>query len=1068
MNKVYILLGRTKKLAVLCLCFLAALLFSKPVSAQYFGQNKVRYKKLDFKVYKTPHFEIYYYMKNDSLLKRFAQESELWYTLHQQIFRDTFRKPNPIILYANHPDFQQTTAIDGEIDVGTGGITEGLKNRVVMPVMETNQTTRHVIGHELVHAFQYHLLLDNDTTNTDNINNIPLWMIEGMAEYLSIGKKDAYTAMWMRDAYLNHDIPTVKDLTESNKYFPYRYGEAFWSFLGSTYGDTIIVPFFKNTARFGLEYGIRRTFGYDEKTLSQLWKNSITNAYKPYVADTVQKPVGTKLLDYKTGGEYTVAPSVSPDGNYVTFLSQKELFTIDLYLADGHTGRIITKLTSKVSNTHIDEFNFIESAGAWSPDGKKFAFSVFSKGRNRMLVVSIPSGKVLDNISMGKAEQFGNLSWSPDGDHIVCQGLSNGQGDLYMYTFSTKTVTQLTNDKYSDYQPSFSRDGKKIVFASDRTTYDKSTSQDITFNLAELDIATGKINNIMVFNGANNLNPVYSSDGKQIYFLSNRDGFRNMYRYTLADGKVEQMTNLFTGISGITEFSPALSISNNNDIVYSYYRAQKYALYTAKDADFKPVEVQPQDLNFDAAQLPPFKAVGVDLLNANLNNFLAYPRIPKDSIRQIKYRPQFKLDYLASSGVGVGVSNYGTGLASGIQGVFSDILGRNQIYAGAAVNGEIYDFGGQFTYINQTGRWNLGTSISHIPFQYATYNIVGTTYTYGDGSTTPAYEERYDIVRIFQDQVGLFTAYPFSKINRIEFGGGAAYYSYRVDRYSTFYDQDGYVIDFQKHHISRADYESDPNNGGVSLQPFSVFNAYTAFVGDNSYFGIAAPLNGFRYRLSAEYNFGTYHFFAPTVDLNKYVRVKPVTFASRLYGYGRFGPGNNLYPLYLGYPFLVRGYESQTFYSNNNKTPTNGFTIDQLSGNRIAVGSFEVRLPFTGPEKLAAIKSKFLFSDLNLFFDAGLAWNAGNQIKLGQLSPDLIGYTPRLSADGTAVVDPVSGQPVVDPVYDPNQRVPVLSAGLSLRVNVFGYFILEPYLAWPINRTDISKPVFGLGFTPGW
>jgi len=109
-----------------------------------------------------------------------------------------------------------------------------------------------------------------------------------------------------------------------------------------------------------------------------------------------------------------------------------------------------------------------------------------------------------------------------------------------------------------------------------------------------------------------------------------------------------------------------------------------------------------------------------------------------------------------------------------------------------------------------------------------------------------------------------------------------------------------------------------------------------------------------------------------------------------------------------------------------------------------------------------------LFSDLNLFFDAGLAWNAGNQIKLGQLSPDLIGYTPRLSADGTAVVDPVSGQPVVDPVYDPNQRVPVLSAGLSLRVNVFGYFILEPYLAWPINRTDISKPVFGLGFTPGW
>src|SRR4051812_46672096 len=182
------------KYPFILLCLLAALLFNQQAKAQYFGQNKVRYKKLDFKVYKTPHFEIYYYLKNDSMIKRFAQESEVWYTLHQQVFRDTFNKPNPIILYANHPDFQQTTAIDGSIDVGTGGVTEGLKNRVVMPVMENNQMTRHVIGHELVHAFQYHLLLGKEDNPYENINNLPLWMIEGMAEYLSLGKKDAYTA----------------------------------------------------------------------------------------------------------------------------------------------------------------------------------------------------------------------------------------------------------------------------------------------------------------------------------------------------------------------------------------------------------------------------------------------------------------------------------------------------------------------------------------------------------------------------------------------------------------------------------------------------------------------------------------------------------------------------------------------------------------------------------------------------------------------------------------------------------------------------------------------------------
>src|SRR6202789_2306889 len=171
MNKCCPFYNKVIKYSFSCICIIGLLMVSLQTRAQYFAQNKVRYSRFNFKVYRTPHFEIYYYLKNDSMIKRFAQEAELWYTLHQQVFRDTFKKPNPIILYANHPDVQQTTAIDEEIDVGTGGITEGLKNRVVMPVMETNQMTRHVIGHELVHAFQYHLLLGNDSTSYQSLNN---------------------------------------------------------------------------------------------------------------------------------------------------------------------------------------------------------------------------------------------------------------------------------------------------------------------------------------------------------------------------------------------------------------------------------------------------------------------------------------------------------------------------------------------------------------------------------------------------------------------------------------------------------------------------------------------------------------------------------------------------------------------------------------------------------------------------------------------------------------------------------------------------------------------------------
>jgi len=1030
---------------ILVTCILSFLCIHQAFG-QYFGQNKMRYKKLNFKVKESPHFNFYTYLKNDSLLTRFMQESELWYELHQQVFRDTFLRKNPLILYNNHPDFQQTTAIGGEISIGTGGVTEGLKNRVVMPIMQINNQTRHVLGHELVHAFQYHTLIEGDSTKLENIGNLPLWMVEGMAEYLSVGKKDAFTAMWMRDAYLNKDIPSLRDLTESGKYFPYRYGQAFWAYIGSTYGDTVIVPFFKNTAKYGYQMAIKYTFGYDEATLSNLWRTSIENAYRPLLIDTAQVPRGKMIIDNKNGGNMNVSPTISPDGKYVAFLSEKDLFSIDLFLADARTGKIIRKLSSRQSNSHIDEFSYIESAGSFSNDSKKFAFSIFSQGRTKLLVVDVETGKTLAMDGMGDVGEFANITWSPDGNTVAFSGLKNGYSDLYLYDLKTKKLHQLTNDAYSDYHPNFSRDGKKIVFSTDRLSLESGyEGVDIPLGIAIIDLNTKEIQKIDIFPGANNLNPQFSADDSQLYFLSNRDGFRNLYRYTFESEKLEKMTDYFTGISGITEYSPALSVSAHDDILYSYYRAQKYTIYNAKPTDFTPVEVSASDVNFDAALLPPPQSLGVDIINSNLKNYNIFQRIGKSLIKPIPYKPKFQLDYLQGSGVGVAVgSRYGAGLSSGIQGIFSDVLGRNQLFAGLSINGEIYDFGGQFAYINQSGRITWGGSISHIPFMsglmsYGYENIDGNRY----------YTENTDIIRTFQTQVDAFAAYPLSRTTRFEVGGALARYSYRIDRYTNYYDpQTFYFYGSDRRKLSNE--EASQTYGG-NFNSFTLQQLNAALVGDNSYFGVAAPLSGYRYRLAAEQYFGDFNFTAYTVDLRKYHRIKPVTIAARAYTYMRVGSGERqLYPLYIGYPFLVRGFESSSFY-NSNSSATQGFNVNQLMGSRIAVVNLEARLPFTGPEKLAAIKSGILFSDLNVFFDAGLAWNAGDEIAF-KTQPSKIGT--ETNPDGSQV--------------DIYERVPAMSAGVSLRVNIFGYFVLEPYYAVPFNRKDIKFGTFGLNFAPGW
>ena len=499
------------------------------------------------------------------------------------------------------------------------------------------------------------------------------------------------------------------------------------------------------------------------------------------------------------------------------------------------------------------------------------------------------------------------------------------------------------------------------------------------------------------------------------------------------------MTDFFTGISGITEYSPALSVSATDDIVYSYFKNNAYTVYKAKSTDFDPVAVDPAVVDFDAAMLPPKQSLGVNVVNMNLRNFNAYNRIDNSQIKNIDYRPKFKLDYLANSGVGMSVgSRYGAGIASGIQGMFSDILGYNQIFAALNINGEIYDFGGQVAYINQRSRWNWGGSISHIPYRFGFYDFDQRDLGNGIEPVIDQY-----LVRSFQSQVDAFVAYPFNRHHRFETGGAVSYNSYRVDRFTqSYYNYYGTR--------ERVPNDEAANALGVSnLDPFNLMQVNAGFVGDNAVFGIAAPLHGFRYRLGAEQYFGTYNFTALNIDLRKYHRFKPITLAARVYSYMRMGEDSDrLYNIYIGYPYMVRGFESNTF------GPNSKIGYNDLSGSRMVVGNFEVRLPFTGPEQLAVLPSGFLFSDLNFFIDGGLAWRSNSTIKWNKTDEDLITET-------------VNGRTYSS--YDPSVTMPVFSAGVSLRVNLFGAMILEPYYAIQLNNPTREKfGTFGLNFAPGW
>ena len=203
--------------------------------AQYFGRNKVQYDTFEFKTLKTDHFDIYYYEEERELANHVARMAERWYARLTRALDHHLSGRQPLVLYASHPHFEQTNVVSGLMGEGTGGVTEGLRRRIVLPAGASLAETDHVVGHELVHAFQY----DIGTGNLQRMALLPLWFIEGMAEYLSLGPNDPHTAMWMRDAVLSERLPTIKELQDP-KYFPYRYGQALWAYLGSRFGDNVV------------------------------------------------------------------------------------------------------------------------------------------------------------------------------------------------------------------------------------------------------------------------------------------------------------------------------------------------------------------------------------------------------------------------------------------------------------------------------------------------------------------------------------------------------------------------------------------------------------------------------------------------------------------------------------------------------------------------------------------------------------------------------------------------------------------------------------------------------------
>ncbi|HEX6642928.1 MAG TPA: peptidase S9, partial [Thermoanaerobaculia bacterium] len=720
---------------------LLTLLVVPAAQAQYFGRNKVQWEQFDFKVLQTEHFDIYYYDQEADVVEDIARMSERWYARLSRVFNHSFRK-KPIVLYANSADFHQTTTTGGTIGEGTGGFTDAFMNRVVLPLTGDYSQNDHVLGHEIVHVFQYDIAATaNQQRRRFALEALPLWLVEGMAEYFSKGRVDPLTSMWIRDATIQDNMPDIRELTRDPRYFPYRYGQALMAYMGARFGDEAVVRYFMAAGTVGPEDAIERAFGISAKQLFADWAESAKELYNPII-EARTMDLGTPIIGRKptvpeprkegekrkrrprrTSSELNIGPALSPDGRYLAFLSARELFSIDLFLADAKSGQVIRKLVSSDRDAHFESLRFIESAGAWSPDSRRIAFITFSKGDNFLSFVDVETRK-LEHVKVPNLESIINVAWSPDGNTIAISGQTTGVSDLFLYDVASKSVRRLTSDKYAELHPAWSPDSRTIAFVTDRgsdTVLEQLRFTDM--RLATIDVGTGEIREIQAFRGATHINPQWAPDGRSIYFIANPEGIPDLYRISVPEGAISRLTALHTGIAGITDMAPAMTVaSRSGDIAFSVFEDDNYNIYTLPaSAPSQPISAPPamaENTAPRAALLPPLRSTGSEITGYLMRPEEGLPPA-STSFAERKYSSDLHLAYLGPPTLGVGVGEFGFGAGGSVTAFFSDILGRQNVgftFQGGGGNGSgssnlTEQLGGEVFYLNQTSRLNWGADL---------------------------------------------------------------------------------------------------------------------------------------------------------------------------------------------------------------------------------------------------------------------------------------------------------------------------------------------------------------------
>lgn len=958
-------------------CIPLILLTILPLWGQ-FGQNIVQYDEFDWQYIQTKHYDIYYNSVGRPHAEYVAVEAERAYDNISTRIGWQLSSRVTIIVYNSHNDFQQTNVIDSYMYEGIGGVTELYKNRVVIPYDGSHQEFRHVIHHELVHAFvndyMYGGSLQNLIANQVKFY-IPNWMNEGLAEYLSDGWS-TNSDMWMRDLAVNGgELPPIEWLTG---YLAYRGGQSVWRFVTSKWGEESIAEiFYQIKKKNSVEKGVESALGVDFEELTDQWHKYLKKEYWPDVGTRQSiHDIARAVTDHeKLENSYNVAPALSPDGRTIAMISNKS-GTFAIYLISAEDGLFLRRLIQGERNAEYEELHILKPGITWSPDGEYIAFAAKSGRADALFVVNVKTEDTR-KYYLGMEGVF-QPAWSPTRPEIAFIGNNGITSDIYILDLETEELTNLTDDWFTDEQVSWNPDGQSLLFVSDRGTF---LEEPEAFSIRQIDISQTDIYSIRRDTGIitqitdtphNETYPCMSSDSSTLAFISDEYGINNIYLKNDSLEVARPVTNLLAGVSQLSWSA------DNSYLVFSGFENSGYDVFLMSN----PMELIHHEVALEPARwlqddeqellLKPDsvkkKSPPVSYDNYIFSSY--YQNVIQDTSRaQVElseeavqdstgeyrtypYKTRFTLDLVQ------GYFSYGPTYSPEAMAYFlwSDMLGDHKIYLGTETQISLKNSDYFLMYRLLPWKFDYNFMFFHNADRIdGTFNLV-----------------TYDQIELWLRQTGLgvSASYPLSRFQRLDFG--LEYSSVGLD--SVYID--GYTL------------EEDEER----LETLQTVVPSLNYVWDNTLWASTYPVAGSRYYLRYEFSDGVIasgmNFQTLSLDVRKYARLfEGVSFAGRFYAGASWGSDAQMFRV-GGLPWLFsseKDYYRETpsyseaddylqgIYYTKYVTPVRGAQINELNGHNALAVNLELRLPFL----IYYFPTIRFLGQINgvLFTDFGMAWD---------------------------------------------------------------------------------------------